>query len=346
VLERIFTILVLIFAFVVSAAFVGSLTTAMTRLQVVASKRSTQFATLNRYLSDYGISRELAARVQRNARHALKEQKRHTPESSVELMALISDPLRSEIRYEVFSPMIILHPFFHLYNWVNPVGVRHICHTAVKSVSLSRGDVIFSEFEVPVSPRMFFVTSGRMVYVRCTESQQRVQARQWVAEAVLWTRWAHRGTLRALTECRLLSMDAQHVASIMSTFPTCHGLNYAMKFVAGLNKASACGSLTDIQDSEEHGRQMASSVFQDLDRNLEVPYEWRSRRHSGLSMGSLVSTRRISYGSSRRSRVDQEAFLGAHCHAEHRQLSSHATLGILNIALPTRSDMGPRHSRL
>merc|ERR1712061_268533 len=65
-LERFFTTIVLVFAFVVTASFVGSLTTAMTRLQILASQRSAQFATLSRYLSDNGISRKLAMRVQRN----------------------------------------------------------------------------------------------------------------------------------------------------------------------------------------------------------------------------------------------------------------------------------------
>jgi len=302
--ERLFVIAVSVFALVVSAAFVGSLTTAMIQLQIIASKRSTQFAALNRYLSDYGISRELASRVQRNARHALKEQKRHTPESKVELMALISDPLRSEIHYEVFSPVLTAHPFFCLYNKVNHVGVRHICHTAVFPVSLSRGDVIFSELELPVSPRMFFVVSGRLVYVRGTEGQQNVGAKQWVGEAVLWTKWSHRGTLRALTESRLLGVDAQRVANIMSTFPTLHGYNYAVKFVEHLNLASSGSELTDISEGEEQARQMAACVFQDIDSTFEVPWESRfSKRTSRPSVGSLVSSTRLSFASRRSSVV-------------------------------------------
>mmetsp|Transcript_27514 Transcript_27514/g.79072 ORF Transcript_27514/g.79072 Transcript_27514/m.79072 type:complete len:759 (+) Transcript_27514:64-2340(+) len=299
--ERLFVIAVLVLALVVSAAFVGSLTTAMIQLQIIASKRSSQFAALNRYLSDYGISRGLAGRVQNNARHALREQKRHTPESNVELMVLISDSLRSEIHYEVYSPVLTAHPFFCLYNKVNHVGVRHICHTAVCSVSLSRGDVIFSEFEIPVSPRMFFVVSGRLVYVRTSEGQQNVVAKQWVAEGVLWTKWAHRGTLRALTESRLLSLDAHRVANIMTTFPTVHGFNYANKFVESLNQA-APGELTDIPGGEEPARQMAACVFQELDRCFDVPWETRCRRPSSLSVGSLVSSTRLSF-TSRRSSV-------------------------------------------
>merc|ERR1712012_535655 len=161
-----------VLALLVSAASVGSLTTAMTQLQIIASKRATQFAALNRYLSDYGISHGLASRVQQNAYHALTEQKRHIPENNVELMALISDPLRSEMHYEVYAPILTGHPFFCLYNKVNHVGVRHICHTAVCAVSVSCGDVIFSEFEQPVSPKMFFVVGGQLGYVRDSQGEQ------------------------------------------------------------------------------------------------------------------------------------------------------------------------------
>jgi len=286
----------------------------MTQLQIIASKRSSQFAALNRYLSDYGISRGLAGRVQNNARHALREQKRHTPESNVELMVLISDSLRSEIHYEVYSPVLTAHPFFCLYNKVNHVGVRHICHTAVSPVSICRGDVIFSELEVPVSPRMFFVVSGELAYVRGTEPQQRVRVNQWVAEGVLWTRWAHRGTLRAQTESRLLAIDANRLVNIMSTFPTLHGLNYAVKFVEKLNQAASSSELTDLWQGEEESRHVAACVFQELDRALVLPWVPRNRRPSGFSVGTLVSGvsgRRFSQSSRRPSVVSIGVVPGA-----------------------------------
>lgn len=140
--QRIFVVVVLILAFVVTASFVGSLTTAMTRLQIIASRRSGQFAQLNRYLADCGISSRLSLRVQRNARHALRERKRKTQETSVELLQLISDTLRSEIHYEQLSPTLLRHPFFNLYNRVHPCGLRHICHTSSHS-SASLGAMLF-----------------------------------------------------------------------------------------------------------------------------------------------------------------------------------------------------------
>ena len=80
-------------------------------LQFIASRRSTQFASLNCYLADCGISPELQLRVLRNARHALKEQSWNTPETSVDLLLFISEPVRTEIHYEVHTPVLTKHTF-------------------------------------------------------------------------------------------------------------------------------------------------------------------------------------------------------------------------------------------
>merc|ERR1712150_120471 len=67
---RIFIVVVSLLGFLVCAAFVGSLTTAMTRLQLLANRRSAMFAILNRYLTENKISNDLCVRVNRNAEHA------------------------------------------------------------------------------------------------------------------------------------------------------------------------------------------------------------------------------------------------------------------------------------
>jgi len=290
--QKIFTVVVLIFAFVVSASFVGSLTTAMTRLQIIASQRSAQFAALNRYLSDCRISARLSMRVQRNARHALRERIRNTHESKVELLTLISEPLRSEIHYEVHSPMLMRHPFFFLYNRKNPAGIRQICHTTISTLYLSRGDVLFSEFEVPAAPKMFFVCSGRLAYSQGIVEHHKVFAKQWLSEAALWTTWAHRGLLQARVECRLLTMDAHRFINIMTTFPTLHAAKYAELFVQHMADVEPLGQLSDIGEDSERLRSLACEAFAEIDEEVEVPTEWKApRRHSVQSADSSMSSR-------------------------------------------------------
>merc|ERR1719162_129146 len=129
----------------------------MTRLQFLAGQRTQQLTMLNLYLVHNGISRRLAARVHRSVLHAIAEQKRHTPEAQVELLPLLSEPLRIELHFEVYCPVLDMPPFFKQYSNQNPAAMRQICHQAVSILALARSYVLFSEGEVPTSPVMYFV---------------------------------------------------------------------------------------------------------------------------------------------------------------------------------------------
>jgi len=208
-IERCFSLATLFFGFIISSSLVSSLTTAMTRLQMLSNQQSAQMSQLRRFLSNKGISRALAWRVQRNAQHILYEQKQNMPEHTVTLFKLISEPLKAEIHLEVYSEVLMAHQFFCCFRDISPAGIRKVCHTCVSVVSLSVGDVLFSEFEVPTQPRMFFMQSGLTKYQQeaCDEAVN-VQRPQWLCEPVLWTTWTHYGTLQAVTESTLMAVDA------------------------------------------------------------------------------------------------------------------------------------------
>lgn len=244
--QRSFDIAVLLFAFVLSAAIVGSLTAAITRLQIIASQQSAQFAILGRYLSDHNISRELTLRVKRNVRHALLERRKHTPEQSVTFMALVSKPLRAEMHYEMHLPVINEYPFLHVFNIFNPTTTRNICHTALSPVLVSRGDILFSMLEVSMSPAMLFVVSGEITYVRGSDlAVQQVIKGEWLAEASLWTAWTHCGTARGRDEAQVLALDASRFGELVSAVPGGNGKAYAQRFVEQLNQM-ADEDLSDV----------------------------------------------------------------------------------------------------
>jgi len=250
VAERGFAICVLLFAFLFSALFVSSITTAMTRIQVLASQQASQQSALRRYLADNGISTSLAVRVQRNAQHAMCERKKQAPESSIELLQLVSEPLRAELHWEVRAPILTSHPFFASYKEVNPAGVRKTCHSAVSLLPVSHGDIIFSDLETSTCPRMFFVAGdGVLQYVSDAAGTGYLRQGCWAGEAALWTRWMHRGTLRADTDCTLLALDAEKFSKIVSPYPTSHAQHYAEAFVQCLNDC-AISDLTDLQTSD------------------------------------------------------------------------------------------------
>lgn len=287
IIERLGAMWMLYLAFIVCASYVGSITTSMTRLQLIASEQSSKFSALRRFLADHNISRPLAVRVQRNAQHAMKEQKRKAPESSIELLAIISQPVLVEVHFEIHSKVLFQHPFMQCYNDINPAGMRRVCHAAISMLSLSQKDVLFSDLEVPERPKMYFIVSGKLLYQRTGKSPIYLEQGGWLVEPVLWTKWVHCGTLRASAESRFMVIDAAKFQDIVSAFPTDHASEYAAQFVDWLNNQGY--DLSDIGASVDEITGMVSRAFDedgsDSDEDLEATITQRSSRDS--NRGSL-----------------------------------------------------------
>merc|ERR1712050_3117 len=122
--ERVLAVIILLFAFVVTAWVVSSITSSMTRLEIATARESEKLTMLTRYLFDHKISRRIALRVQRSVRSALQEQQRNVPEKEIELLSLVSEPLRVEIHFEIHDPIIGVHPFFNSYGDTLPGIMR------------------------------------------------------------------------------------------------------------------------------------------------------------------------------------------------------------------------------
>merc|ERR1711920_680029 len=101
--------------------------------------------------------------------HAISEQQRFMPEDKVELLGLVSEPLHMELHFELFCPILNVHPFFSRYIEECPPVMRKVCHLAMKTVQISSGDVVFNCGEIPLLPRMYFICSGELRYVSVCE---------------------------------------------------------------------------------------------------------------------------------------------------------------------------------
>mmetsp|Transcript_86787 Transcript_86787/g.210493 ORF Transcript_86787/g.210493 Transcript_86787/m.210493 type:complete len:660 (-) Transcript_86787:85-2064(-) len=231
--ERSFAVFVLLVAFLLSALFVSSITTSMTRLTIVAGKQPLQIVALRRFLFDKGISTSLFVRMQRNAQQALQEKKKAAPE----LLALISEPLLIEFHFELYSPALLEHPFLLYYHEVNPACIRKICHAAVSTLLLLKGDILFRDNETPAPARMLYVPeAGQLQYHVYGARPQSLSGNLWLCEPVLWTTWVHCGTLVAEASCKVLALDAERFRKVMSSIPTRDAGKYAAAFVRQLNR--------------------------------------------------------------------------------------------------------------
>merc|ERR1711976_629848 len=77
-----------------------------------------------------------------------------------------------------------------------------------------------------------------------------VAERQWIAEATVWTLWRHRGTLTAMNDVKLASLDAQTFQDICKRQMRKQKggftpKRYAAQFVEELNRGENVSDLGD-----------------------------------------------------------------------------------------------------
>eukprot|EP00449_Zooxanthella_nutricula_P047908 CAMPEP_0198590862 /NCGR_PEP_ID=MMETSP1462-20131121/136157_1 /TAXON_ID=1333877 /ORGANISM="Brandtodinium nutriculum, Strain RCC3387" /LENGTH=244 /DNA_ID=CAMNT_0044322411 /DNA_START=18 /DNA_END=748 /DNA_ORIENTATION=- len=210
--ERIFTVIVILFAMIAFSSFVSILTASMTQLQHLSSNESRQFWLLRRYLRDWGVRRAVGKKVQRYLEYAYAEQKNRVQEPEVRLLSLLSEPLRVELKHETFSHYLAGHPLFRQCS-----EQARAFGKALSATSLASNDIIFACGE---QARMVtFVTSGALEYcvglgpddsphAATLVKREHLYEGMWICEAVLWTEWHHVGDLVAVTECQVITIDA------------------------------------------------------------------------------------------------------------------------------------------
>jgi len=252
-LERAFTAGALYIVYMISATMISSITSSMTRLEIATATEASKLSDLKRYLNEHKISSSISIRVQQNAHFVMQEIRRMKPESEVELLSLISEPLRLELHFEIHMPTISRHAFFLHYEQQNPTLMRQACHQCISQVSFSKGDIAFDAGEVMANPGMIFVESGSFLYTRpqvATAGVQLVRIGQWAAEAVLWTPWTFRGLLRAKTHCSAMILNAETFQETVAKFPNSiqFALNYGKSYLMELAEVPE-HDMTDLQMS-------------------------------------------------------------------------------------------------
>ena len=136
----------------------GVFTSGLTQQYIIGGSGARQLATLKRYLKQNNVSKVITKRVCRNAKHAISGDL--TPES-VELLQVISEPLKVELAFEpwilfnfngnvaegveacpallpakdMYSQVLMWQPFFlELLSESSPI-MKPICHRAPTLVS-------------------------------------------------------------------------------------------------------------------------------------------------------------------------------------------------------------------
>jgi len=237
VLERLYSIIVLLFAMVGFSSIVGTVTSSMTCLRTMKNDKQKAFWTLRRYLKQKGISADLTHRMTKYLEHQVVTEEKMIQVVSVKLLSKISEQLAEELALEMKGPIIEQHPFFNILNNDMRVVSMRLCHTGLKSKQLAAGDLLFPVGEEALSA--FVVKSGALAYMTSWGGHLRpdLYAGEWIAEAILWTRWRFHGTCHSAAPTELLVLEAEQFVRVMGAHPVSwsFAVNYGRKFVDYLN---------------------------------------------------------------------------------------------------------------
>eukprot|EP00927_Polykrikos_kofoidii_P086650 TRINITY_DN9776_c0_g1_i3.p1 TRINITY_DN9776_c0_g1~~TRINITY_DN9776_c0_g1_i3.p1 ORF type:complete len:1041 (-),score=175.63 TRINITY_DN9776_c0_g1_i3:159-3170(-) len=219
--ERLFNIVVIIMALVIFSSFVSSITSAMTHLRMINAQTMQRESAIRSYFSEYKISPGLASRIWHYlANHKAISAQRMRLEDVPGLLNLPQE-IREELCYAVFTPLLSQHPLFREFARADPAGMRKLCKSAVREVSLKAGQSAFKETNDLT--QMVFVVDGCVEYHTAHKGAAgniKVAKGSWACELVLWGKKARMdGPLVASTGgAELLLLDAPELRRIIEVF--------------------------------------------------------------------------------------------------------------------------------
>eukprot|EP00427_Karlodinium_veneficum_P026520 CAMPEP_0169203544 /NCGR_PEP_ID=MMETSP1016-20121227/11523_1 /TAXON_ID=342587 /ORGANISM="Karlodinium micrum, Strain CCMP2283" /LENGTH=824 /DNA_ID=CAMNT_0009280595 /DNA_START=35 /DNA_END=2509 /DNA_ORIENTATION=- len=245
-LERVFAVIIWTFAFMTGLVMMSFLTSTMTQQYIIGGTAARQMATLKKYLKQNRVPKNLTKRLCRNAKHAISGDL--TPDT-VDLLHVVSGPLKIEMHFEMYSRILQWHPFFEEHRSDLNNLLRRVCHMSMAIVLTDQHDVLFSRGEEPCDPKVYFICSGLCDYVDMYGDSILLVERKWAAEATLWCQWKHQGTLTVKQDSKIAQLDARSFQDICQTYMktsksvTMIMKQYAKRFVEELNSADI---LTDL----------------------------------------------------------------------------------------------------
>eukprot|EP00930_Biecheleria_cincta_P084061 TRINITY_DN73558_c0_g1_i1.p1 TRINITY_DN73558_c0_g1~~TRINITY_DN73558_c0_g1_i1.p1 ORF type:complete len:816 (-),score=97.81 TRINITY_DN73558_c0_g1_i1:206-2653(-) len=295
--ERLYAVCCQIAALVINIILVSTITTIMTQLQIVTADRARAFADLSRYLYEHSISPMLSLRIQDSARVAVEESSRNKSEESIDLIRLISEPLRIELHYEVYAQVLKTHPFFSFYDLLVPDAMKRLCHTGVLSLRIARGDVLYNWGDSPEMAVMYFLTNGMMTYRQSAKSWP-VKTGEFFSEPALWTAWSYCGSMTACSDCQLILLSADAFQKVVCQFvrKDANPIAYGQALLNAINQVSQdCRS--DRSGAMCDEAELVERVFGNDEKYAAMRISARRESLMGLSAFSRRTLNRSSVSS-------------------------------------------------
>lgn len=251
--ENIYSIGVAIISLFIVSGIVGGITSSILRVLSSKADELRQFELLRRFCRQRNVPLELSSRIYRFAQDVYRERQGKLVISSVELIEVLSEPLRAELHYYMYLEFFELQPLLRVFCTKHVTTMHRVAACALSIEVLAAGDTLFVQrtlsdatrcVEAGVSQYRRRRRQQTVAHAHTTESQlpsdsawEVVERGQWICGAAIFCAWMHVGTLRALTDGRVIRIDsASFSRSVQNDMqPWKAASDHATSFVRRLN---------------------------------------------------------------------------------------------------------------
>merc|ERR1740138_2041088 len=107
-LERFYTVTIWTVSFISFLVMLSFLTSRLTQQYIIGGSGARQMATLKKYLNQNKVPKNLIKRLCRSAKHAISGD---LQPDTVDLLNVVSEPLKIEMHYQMYSKVLGEHLF-------------------------------------------------------------------------------------------------------------------------------------------------------------------------------------------------------------------------------------------
>jgi len=250
--ERIFSIAVILTAVGCFSTFVGSLTGTMAAFIASRWKQLEQRQNISRFLDENDLSSVLRARLSAFiSGYKLVEPARVRRKEIVVLRSL-PKKLDLMLDWEMYSPILRLHPLFLHTCEHDAISMLQVCNTALTEQTVSINEELFCIGQQ--AKGMYFTLSGFIRFFVGLDEGSSLEIdgahHTWLSEPSLWMKWVHRGQIFAVTGCDFLMVQPEALNKIVALVPalqTCF-VAYRREFCRHIAMLEADGRLDECGD--------------------------------------------------------------------------------------------------
>jgi hypothetical protein len=245
------------------------------KLNESSGETDQSFWLLRRYMRQHELPSPLVTRILRFLEYKIKMLEKTVPESRVSgILSLLSDNLYNELKFEADFLVVRGHPLLEHAEGQSTVLIQSMVagqapRPAVLTLKYySEDDIVFTD--QANDNFMHFIRSGDMRYIReePEEKTQNMGEGDWLCEAVIWVPWLTQGTLEAVNESSVVSLEARLFVEIVKYDMQLFDLmcNYATAFADWLSSLTS-ERISDLSSSQSTKRILDIAVSNSADHD-------------------------------------------------------------------------------